>query len=66
MEHHNIHININTFLDEFEKNYDALYNGDADITPEEFSNLVAFGDNFIKNNNEFVCEFVKFLSLIHI
>lgn len=60
MEHHNIHININNFLDEFEKNYDALYHGHADITPDEFSNLVTFGDGFVKSHKEFVCEFVKF------
>lgn len=60
MEHHNIHININNFLDEFEKNYDALYHGYADITPDEFSNLVTFGDEFVKSHKEFVCEFVKF------
>lgn len=60
MERHNIRISINNFLDEFEKNYDALYHGYADITPDEFSNLVIFGDNFVKNNKEFVYEFVNF------
>lgn len=60
MEHHNIRVSINNFLDEFEKNYDALYHGYADITPDEFSDLVTIGDTFIKNNKEFVYEFVNF------
>ena len=60
MEHHNIRVSINNFLDEFEKNYDALYHGYADVTPDEFYNLVTFGDGFVKSHKEFVYEFVKF------
>lgn len=54
----NVTMNANDFLNEFNKNYDAIYDGLVDYDTVDAA--VSFGDEFIKTHKDFVSEFVKF------
>lgn len=51
-------IDIDEFLDQFEENYEFLYNAKDNVAG--YDEAVDFGDEFIEKNPEFVAEFCKY------
>lgn len=54
-------ININDFLNKFNDNYDFLYDSNAqgNVVAGQREATMAF-DNFVKDNGDFVREFVRY------
>lgn len=53
-----ININIETFLNEFNKQYDFLYDTNDNVAG--YDEALKIGDEFIKENPEFIREFIQY------